>query len=255
MSLASSVLALVVGSVLASAPPDQVLRTVPLAPATLSTGAEPAAPEAGAEGPAPAPAANDEYVEDPPSGLPLLITGPILIAIGIPLSFAGNAAWRNACGPTTTDRECARGSAGSALAHTATGLAFGGGMALTAAGGARYGKFSAFEHVMEGKRTHKRSGMIVAGAVLLPVSLLSLGLVRLFFWLPTPECKDAGCVAQFQTTSTLAVSGLALVGGLGAGLMMYGIGYNSGLRRYKKSVAIVPQAGRGYAGLSLTGRF
>jgi hypothetical protein len=128
-------------------------------------------------------------------------------------------------------------------------------MALTAAGASRFGKYSAWSHVSEGKRTSKRSGMIVAGAVILPASLISLGLVRLFFWLPTPECMEASCVASYQTTSTLAVSGLALVGGLGAGLMMYGIGYNSGLRRYKKSVALVPQAGRGYAGLSLSGRF
>jgi hypothetical protein len=192
--------------------------------------------------------------EEPPNGLATMIAGPILIAVGIPLSLAGNAAWRRACGPDTSDRECARGTTLSVLSHTATGLAFAGGITLTGIGAGRRGNADAWFHASEGRTMQRRTGFVVGGAILLPGSLVALGLVRLFFWLPTPKCEVYECVVRYQTTSTLAVGGLALTSGLGAGLMMYGLGFNKGLRRYG-SATIVPAVGPRFAGLSLTGSF
>jgi hypothetical protein len=207
--------------------------------------------------PAPTPAtapAPREMGDEPRDGLAALITGPILIALGIPLSFAGNVAWRNACGPDTSDRECARGTTLSVLSHTGSGLAFTGGIALTAIGARQRGTADAWLHLMEGQQPDRRTGLVVSGAIILPGSLVAMGLVRLFFWLPTPQCEVYSCVVRLQTTSTLLVSGLALTAGLGAGLMAYGVGYNKGLRRWG-SAMVVPAVGPGFGGLGMTGRF
>lgn len=216
---------------------------------------QPAAP-----GPQPAPAAappppasDTGVIEEPSNGIGLLVAGPLTIAIGIPLSFAGNAAWRDNCGPTSSDSDCASGSTLSALSHTFTGLAFAGGIAMTAVGGGQRGKFDAHRHLGEG-RAGDRAGLIVVGAVLLPASVIGMGMARLFFWIPTPQCMEYSCVATFQNTSTLVVGGLALTAGLGAGLFTYGLGYNRRVRQARR-VAVLPQAGRGYAGLSLGGKF
>jgi hypothetical protein len=212
-----------------------------------------------AAGPAPAPAPTPTPVDqgvvvEPPNGTGLLIAGPLTIAAGVPLAFAGNAAWRDACGPDTSDRECARGSTLSGFSHTLAGLAFTGGTVFLAVGGGRRGGYDASRHVASGMARSGRSGFIVAGAVLMPISLISLGMARLFFWLPTPECQSATCVRDYQTLATASVSGLVLLTGAGAAMFTYGLGYNRWVRRHAR-VALAPTAGRGFAGLSLGGRF
>ena len=223
-------------------------------PAVAAVASQPAAP-----GPAPAPAAapppsaDTGVVDEPRNGVGLLVAGPLTIAIGLPLSFAGNAAWRDNCGPTSTASDCAGGSTLSALSHTFTGLAYAGGIAMLAVGAGQRGNFDAYRHLGEG-RAGDRAGLVVVGAVLLPASLIGMGMARLFFWLPTPDCMEYSCVATYQRTSTLVVGGLALTAGLGAGMFTYGLGYNRRMRQARR-VAVLPQAGRGYAGLSLGGSF
>src|SRR5690606_3949589 len=103
--------------------------------------------------------------------------------------------------------------------------------------------------------TRSGTGMLVGGAVLLPSSLIGMGMVRLFLWLPTPDCQNYDCVERTQNISSVAVGGLALTASIGAGLLMYGASYNRNKYRYQTPVAVLPQFGRGYAGLGLAGQF
>jgi hypothetical protein len=91
--------------------------------------------------------------------------------------------------------------------------------------------------------------------VMLPMSLIGMGMVRLLMWLPTPDCETASCVAQYQNLSTGIVGGLALTASVGAGLLMYGVGYKRRQARVQPPFAVLPQVGRGFAGLGLTGQF
>jgi hypothetical protein len=186
---------------------------------------------------------------EPLQGIGMLITGPLVIGVGVPFAFLGNAAWRDNCGPDSSNSECADGSAAAAASHTMTGLAFATGSLLTAIGGSRLGKSNARRNPgFDG------TGYIVGGAVLVPASLLGMGMVRLFLWLPTPECETYGCVSSFQTTSTIAVSSLALTTSLGAALLTYGMSYNREAKRIPRA-SLLPQIGRGYAGIGLAGQF
>jgi hypothetical protein len=222
-----------------------------------SEAAEPVAPAPAAE---PAPEYPASYQTPPPSGpvplesqqtgLGMMIAGPLTVAVGIPFSFLGNLAWRDNCGPTSSNRECADGTLGSLGAHTVTAFAYTAGITLTGVGAARRGQYDAGQDP-----TRTGSGMLVGGAVLLPASLIGMGMVRLFLWLPTPDCQTYDCVERTQNISTVAVGGLALTASIGAGLLMYGASYNRHKARFYQSVAVLPQAGRGYAGLGLTGRF
>jgi hypothetical protein len=221
-----------------------------VAPAPASTPPPTATPTPqpypGYETPPPTPAP----VVEQQTGVGMLIAGPLTVAVGIPFSFLGNLAWRDNCGPTSSNRQCADGTVGSTGAHFLAGAAYATGISLTAIGAARRGKYDGTQDP-----TRTGTGMIVGGAVLLPSSLIAMGMVRLFLWLPTPDCQNYGCVERTQNISSLAVGGLALTASMGAGLMMYGINYNRYKRRAAMPVAVFPQAGRGFAGLSLTGRF
>jgi hypothetical protein len=178
-----------------------------------------------------------------------LVTGPLVIGVGVPFAFLGNAAWRNNCGPDSSNSECTDGSAAAAASHTVTGLAFATGSLLTAIGGGRLGKSNARRNP-----GFDSTGYIVGGAVLVPVSLIGMGMVRLFMWLPTPECQTYDCVATYQNTSTIVVSSLALTTSVGAALLTYGMSYNRESKRVPR-VSLLPRMGRGYAGLGLAGQF
>lgn len=194
-----------------------------------------------------APTQAPPYVAPEQTGVGMLVTGPLLVAVGVPFSLLGNAAWRENCGPLDTDSACAGGTAASVSGHTVAGLAFGTGILLTGLGGGRKGQY-------DGKRDGTRSsaGFIAGGAVMLPLSLVGMLAVRPVLLLEAIDCETEACVAQFQTVSTITVSALALTASAGAGLLMYGVGYN---KHRQRSAMLVPQISRGFAGLSLTGRF
>jgi hypothetical protein len=94
---------------------------------------------------------------------------------------------------------------------------------------------------------------IVAGAVLFPVGLIGMGMVRLLMWLPTPECMSYSCVRSYQNYSTIGVGSGALLASAGAGMLMYGIGLEKAKKRYRLSFA--PRFGREFTGLALRGSF
>jgi hypothetical protein len=194
------------------------------------------------QAPAPAP-----YVPPEQTGIGMLVTGPILVAVGVPFSFLGNGAWREGCGPLDTNSACAGGTAASVAGHTFAGLAFGTGILLTGLGGSRKGKY-------DGKRdpTRASTGFIAGGAVMLPLSLAGMLAVRSVLLTTAIDCETEPCVAQFQTISTITVSTLALTASAGAGLLLYGVAYN---KHRQPSAMVLPQVGRGFAGLSLAGRF
>jgi hypothetical protein len=207
----------------------------------------------------PAPAAEPAPVshQAPPSyqpptrtGLGMMVAGPVTVAIGIPFSFLGNLAWRDNCGPTSSNRQCADGTLASLGAHTITAFAYTTGITLTGIGAARRGQYDAGQDP-----TRTGTGMVVGGAVLLPASLIGMGMVRLMLWLPTPECQTYDCVERTQNISTVAVGGLALTASIGAGLLMYGAAYNRARPKYYTPVAVLPQVGRSFAGIGFTGRF
>jgi hypothetical protein len=195
----------------------------------------------------PAPTPAPAYVPPEQTGIGMLVTGPLLVAVGVPFSLLGNAAWRENCGPLDSNSACVGGTAASLASHTVAGLAFGTGILLTGLGGGRKGQY-------DGKRDDNRStvGYIAGGAVLLPVSLVGIIAVRTVLVTEAVDCEIEACVTQFQTVSTITVSALALTASAGAGLLLYGTGYNKGRQR---SAMVLPQIGHGFAGLSLTGRF
>lgn len=178
----------------------------------------------------------------------MLVTGPLLVIAGVPLSFLGNTMWRTRCGPTSSDRECADGSFASAGLHTLAGVGFGLGIGLTGLGAQRRAAYS----VVSGRAPDSRP-FIVAGAALLPLGLIGMGMVRLLVWLPTPECMDATCVRRYQDGSTIGVGAGALLASAGAGMLLYGTGIERAKRRYGFSLA--PRVGREFSGLVLRGRF
>jgi hypothetical protein len=184
----------------------------------------------------------------------MLIAGPITTAVGIPLSLLGNLAWRPACGPHTSTDRCARGTGLTLLAHAGAGLAYAGGITLTGLGAGRFGTYRAEEELATGAELRSRTGFKIAGAILLPSAVIGMGMARLFFWLPTPDCLDEDCVRSYQITSTLTVGGLGLVAAAGAGMLMYGMRHDRGLRRDVR-VSFSPQLGPGMAGLGASGRF
>jgi hypothetical protein len=194
------------------------------------------------QAPAPAP-----YVPPEQTGVGMLVTGPILVAVGVPFSFLGNGAWRESCGPLDTTSSCAGGTAASVAGHTVAGLGFGTGILLTGLGGGRKGQY-------DGKRdpTRASAGFIAGGAVMLPLSLAGMLAVRSVLLTQAIDCETEACVAQYQTISTITVSTLALTASAGAGLLMYGVAYN---KHRQGRTMVLPQVGRGFAGLSLTGRF
>lgn len=221
--------------------PTTGYETQPAATAQPATQAQPSYPPQ-PSGPVP--------LQPQQTGLGMMIAGPLTVAIGIPFSFLGNYAWRENCGPDSSNRRCADGTLGSIGAHTVTGVAYAAGISFTGIGAARRARFDAAQDP-----TRSGTGMIIGGALLLPASLISMGLVRLTLWLPTPDCQTYDCVERYQNISTVVVGGLALTASMGAGLLMYGASYNRSKPKQLVPIAVLPQAGRGYAGLSLTGRF
>jgi hypothetical protein len=258
--------------VLFGTPPDQP-AVQPQPAAQPEPAAQPAQPQPAAQPPQPQPAqppAEQPAQPQPQSyagqaqaesvgpvargpqqtGVGMLVAGPITVALGIPLSFVGNRAWRDNCGPTTSTRKCADGSLASAGAHTLTGFAYAAGITFTAIGAARRGRYDAGQDP-----TRSGTGFVVGGAVLLPSALIGMGMVRLFMWLPTPDCQTYDCVQRQQNLSTVIVGGLALTASMGAGMLMYGASYNRARPKFNPPVLVLPQAGRHYAGLGLTGQF
>lgn len=183
----------------------------------------------------------------------MMVAGPLVMALGVPLSFFGNRAWRTRCGPDSLAWDCAGGTAGSLFSHLGTGIAYGGGMALIGFGAQRRAQFDAQEHRSMGIGYRDSTALIVSGAILVPTALVGMGIARIFFWLPTPECSYGTCVRNYQTQSTLAIAGLAAIGGIGTGMFAYGIRYRKQSRRSAK-IRVAPNIGRSFAGLSLSGR-
>jgi hypothetical protein len=81
---------------------------------------DPYAPQPAYQDPyaAPAPTPAPAYVAPEQTGVGMLVTGPILVALGVPFSFLGNAAWRENCGPLDSTSACAGGTAAGVSAHT-----------------------------------------------------------------------------------------------------------------------------------------
>ncbi len=192
--------------------------------------------------------------EENPSGLGFLIAGPVVVALGIPFSLLGNDAWRKNCGPSNSDVECSGGTVRSVASHTVSFLSYTGGIALAGVGGQRYGRHSASEDARLRGRVRDRSGAVLAGAILLPASLVGMVTARTLYWIPTPRCLTENCVKAYQHASTAVVGGLALAASASAGLLLYGASYNAWVNRNVK-LSVAPNIGRGSGGLVLRGEF
>ncbi|GEM_PF-2890010 len=184
-------------------------------------------------------------------GIGLLVSGPLLIAIGVPLSLTGNAAWRNKCGPNSSVSRCYDGMTATIAAHVGTGFSYAAGVTLIGLGAAQKGRYD----VSQGRGHGDGSGLLIAGAVVLPVAVIGMGAARLGFWRPTPECETYACVQRYQTYSTATVGGLAILASAGAGMLMYGVAKQRGTTRAGRAFTLQPNISRSYAGLDLGGRF
>lgn len=232
-----------------------LLTLVATAPPPAATANAAPPPTATAQVQPPAPAAAPAPIrEELPSGLGFLIAGPVAIAIGVPFSLLGSDAWRNSCGPTNSDVECSGGTVRSVASHTVSFLSYGAGIGLTAAGGHRYGRYSAARDVREHNRVYDRSGLIVAGAVLLPASLVGMITARTLYWIPTPRCETESCVKTYQRSSTAVVAAFALGASASAGMMLYGASYKGWVRKNVR-LSVAPNIGPGSGGLVLRGEF
>lgn len=225
-------------------PPTAAIEPAPPPPATAQV-----TPPVRSSAPAPA-----VTREEPPSGLGFLIAGPVAVAIGVPFSLLGSDAWRSSCGPTNSDVECSGGTVRSVASHTVSFLSYGAGIGLSAAGGHRYGKYSAARDAREHNRVYDRSGFVVAGAVLLPASLIGMITARTLYWIPTPRCETESCVKTYQRSSTAVVAAFALGASASAGLMLYGASYKGWVRKNVR-LSVAPNIGRGTGGLVLRGEF
>ncbi len=192
--------------------------------------------------------------EEPSSGLGFLIAGPLAVVIGVPFSLLGSDAWRNNCGPTNTDAECSGGTVRSLASHTVSFLSYSTGIALTAVGGAHYGRYSAFHDAREHGRVRDRSNLVVAGAILLPASLVGMITARTLYWIPTPGCETEDCVKTYQRSSTAVVAGFALAASASAGVLLYGSSYKGWVRKNVR-LSVAPNIGPGSGGLMLRGAF
>jgi hypothetical protein len=193
----------------APTPAPAPAQTYPVQPGYQDPYAQPA--------PTPAPA----YEPDEPTGIGMMVTGPLLVAVGVPFSLLGNASWRENCGPLDSDSACFGGTAGAIASHAVAGVAFGTGILLTGLGAQRKGTY-------DGKRDPSRSatGFVTGGAVLLPLSLAGMLAVRTVLLTEAIDCEVQSCVAQFQNN-----------------------------RGRQRAAMLMPAVGRNFAGLSLTGRF
>lgn len=202
--------------------------------------------------PQPYPPYQDPYAPPPAppppasTGVGMLVTGPLLVAVGVPFSLLGNAAWRDNCGPTNTDAQCSGGMIGAVGGHAVAGVLYATGIALTGIGASRKGQ-------ADGKRDGSlgTTGFVIGGGILLPMSLAGMIAVRTVLLTEAIDCETKGCVTQFQNISTISVAALSMSAAAGAGLLMYGTSY----AKHRRRAVFLPQVGRGYAGLSLTGRF
>lgn len=212
----------------------------------------PPAPESAPVPAAPAPA--PVVQEERSSGLGFLIAGPVVVALGVPFSLLGSDAWRKSCGPTNSDLQCSGGTVRSVASHTVSLFSYGTGIVLTGIGGKRYGRYSASEDARSSGRVHDRSGFVLAGAILLPASLVGMITARTLYWIPTPRCETERCVKTYQRTSTAVVGGFAFAASASAGLLLYGASYR-GWVRDNVQLSVAPSIGRGSGGLVVRGEF
>ncbi|WP_266223281.1 hypothetical protein [Paraliomyxa miuraensis] len=184
----------------------------------------------------------------PAAGLGMLVTGPLLVLVAVPMSLVGNAAWRNNCGPNSSTGECADGSIGSFAMHTLAASSYGLGITFTGLGARKRAPYSVYSG-----RAPDGVPMIITGSTLLPLGLLGMGMARLFLWIGTTDCLEYSCVQNRQNLSTFTVAAGAAISAAGAGLLMYGAGVKRAQKHHELSLA--PRFGRGFSGLGLTGRF
>jgi hypothetical protein len=252
---------------------DAYDRTSPAPPPRV----DPAPPATGpAVGPAPGatvapqPAPAGPPPRRPSGGIGLLVTGPFLVAAGVPLSLWGNSVFRKGCvenvDPDTTVGQvladsierpfvCGFSAVGSFLLHGTAFLFYAGGIGMTAAGAAARGKLEAWEDAFETRDPRSTVAHMAAGGGLMAVSIAALVAARVSLWYSMDKCLDAECVRMRQSLATGLV-GLTVVGiGTGASLLAYGAAYRRRLRRWAPELAVLPTGGYGWGGMSIGGRF
>ena len=200
------------------------------------------------EQPEPSAPPPDQPKPSPSAGIGMLVTGPLLVLVGAPLSLVGNTLWRDGCSPDSSVNSCANGTAGSMGMHFLASASYGLGISFTGLGARKRADYSVYSG-----RGLDPAPAIATGAVLLPLGLLGIGVARALFWLPTPGCLEYSCVQRYQTYSTISVAASAAVAAGGAGLLMHGLGVRHAKRR--RNLSFAPRLGRDMAGLSLTGTF
>lgn len=209
----------------------------------------------------PAPAPVDAASAPPPGSLAtegawgFMLTAPVLIGASVPISLLGNRAWRDACGPNSRTRDCRPGTTLSLAARTGTGILFGSAGLLMWVGGKRLGARHALRDHGLRREWINTKAVSLGGGVLTVLSSAGMISLRAYFWQAAPRCTNYSCVQRTQNLATLTMSSLALTASMGVAM----IGYAQGYRRQKGviniNMSLLPEAGRGFAGLRLRGSF
>lgn len=184
-----------------------------------------------------------------------MLVGPAMVGLSVPVSLWGNAAWRDACGPTSRARDCRPGTTLSMTARAGNGVLFGSAALFLWIGGKRLGVRHALRDYEGGRAWIDTKAFAVGGGVLAGFSAAAMVGMRAYFWQVTPRCSNYACVQGSQNMATLTMSGLALSASIGAALVGYGRGYRRQHRLIDADLTLLPHTGRRFTGLSLRGRF
>lgn len=132
---------------------------------------------------------------------------------------------------------------------------------LAPAAGAIRGRHDGIAYAYDGLPERNPGGFIGSGAALLGVGVIGRIVMYPMFYRAIGTCvEDASkCMTHLRLQSFGVQLSSAMIGA-GAGLLAYGIAYNSSSKKYGRllqqhSVRVAPQLGWDYTGMALSGRF
>jgi hypothetical protein len=132
---------------------------------------------------------------------------------------------------------------------------------LAPAAGAIRGRYDGVAYAFDGDPDRSTGAFIGSGAALLGVGVIGRIAMYPMFGRALSGCVEDGakCLTHLRLQAFGVQLSAAMIGG-GAGLLAYGIAYNSSSKKYGRlldehALRIAPQVGLDYTGLALSGRF
>jgi hypothetical protein len=130
-------------------------------------------------------------------------------------------------------------------------------ISMAAAGAVLRGQRDAFDHVYASKRRNDIAKLRWAGVGLILGGVVTYLVTAPTAWGVLAKCDTAKCASRMRIMAfaTRDVSAVLIAGG--AGMLGYAEGYRRAHEKFgrEKALSFSPSFGRGFAGLSLSGRF